>query len=79
MATTSKQLMDLYGRTVIPQASLALESSLSSCRTGSVDFLSVLTNYITVLEYELNYNEELRNFYGALSRLEEMTGMSLIQ
>ena len=49
MATTSKQLLDLYGRAVIPQASLALESSLSSYQTGSVDFLSVLTNYITVL------------------------------
>jgi len=79
MATTSKQLLDIYGRTVIPQASLALESSLSSYQTGSIDFLSVLTNYVTVVEYELNYNEELRNFYVALSRLEEMTGMPLIR
>ena len=79
MATTSKQLLDIYGRTVIPQASLALESSLSSYQTGSIDFLSVLTNYMMVVEYELNYNEELRNFYVALSRLEEMTGMPLIR
>jgi cobalt-zinc-cadmium efflux system outer membrane protein len=79
MATTSSQLMKLYGQTVVPQATLALESSLASYETGAVDFLSVLTNYIAVLEYEMNYYEELQNFYLALSRLEEMTAMPLIQ
>ncbi len=78
-ADTSSRLMKIYGQTVIPQASLALESSLASYETGAVDFLSVLTNYTMVLEYELNYYDEMQNFYLALSRLEEMTGISLIQ
>jgi len=77
MATTSNRLMKLYGQTVIPQASLALESSLATYETGTVDFLSVLTNYVTVVEYEMNYYEELQNYYVALSRLEEMTGLPL--
>ncbi len=79
MATTSSQLMKLYGQTVVPQATLALESSLASYETGAVDFLSVLMNYIAVVEYEMNYYEEMQNFYLALSRLEEMTAMPLIQ
>jgi outer membrane protein, heavy metal efflux system len=79
MADTSARLMKLYGQTVIPQASLALESSLSSYETGTVDFLSVLTNYITVVEYEMNYYEEMQSFYLALSRLEEMTALPLIK
>jgi outer membrane protein TolC len=79
MATTSSQLMKLYGQTVVPQATLALESSLASYETGAVDFLSVLTNYIAVVEYEMNYYEEMQNFYLALSRLEEMTAMPLIK
>ena len=79
MAETSAQLVKLYGQTVIPQASLALESSLSSYETGTVDFLSVLMNYITVVDYEMNYYEELQNFYLALARLEEMTGHPLIK
>ena len=79
MATTSSQLMKLYGQTVVPQATLALESSLASYETGAVDFLSVLTNYIGVVEHEMNYYEEMQNFYLALSRLEEMTAMPLIQ
>jgi outer membrane protein TolC len=79
MAETSAQLMRLYGQTVIPQASLALESSLASYETGAVDFLAVLMNNVTVVEYEMNYYEEMQNFYLALSRLEEMTAVPLIK
>lgn len=79
MAETSSQLVKLYGQTVIPQASLALESSLSSYETGSVDFLTVYMNYVTVVEYQMNYYEELQNLYLALARLEEMTARPLIQ
>jgi outer membrane protein TolC len=79
MAETSAQLVKLYGQTVIPQAGFALESSLAAYETGAVDFLSVLMNYVTVVEYEMNYYEELQNYYLALSRLEEMTGRPLIQ
>lgn len=78
MAQTSEQLVRIYRETVIPQASFALESSLASYETSTVDFLTVFTNYITVVEYELNYYEELQNLYVALSRLEEMTAMPLI-
>lgn len=74
----SWKLLQLYANTTVPQASLALESSLSSYEAGTVDFLSVLTNYMAVLEYELNYYEEGQNYYLALSRLEEMTGTRLI-
>jgi outer membrane protein TolC len=79
MAESAAQLVAVYGKTVIPQASLALESSLTSYETGSVDFLSVFMNYITVVEYQMNYYEELQNFYLALARLEEMTGRELTQ
>lgn len=78
MADTANQLVKLYSQTVIPQASLALEASMASYETGTVDFLSVLTNYVTVVEYEMNYYEELENYYLAVSRLEEMTGRSLL-
>jgi hypothetical protein len=34
---------------------------------------------MTVLEYELNYFEELQGLYLALARLEEMTARPLIE
>jgi outer membrane protein, heavy metal efflux system len=78
MASTSVRLARLYRDTVLPQARLALESSMASYQTGAVDFLSVLTNFGTVLEYEMTYFDELTSYHTAVSRLEEMTGTALV-
>ena len=78
MASTSQRLAGLYRDTVLPQARLALESSMASYQTGAVDFLSVLTNFGSVLEYEMTYFEELTSFHTAVSRLEAMTGATLV-
>jgi outer membrane protein, heavy metal efflux system len=78
MARSSLQLAEMYSKTVIPQASLTLESALASYETGAVDLLTVLNNYITIVEYEMNYWEELQNLHVALSRLEEVTGRKLL-
>ncbi|HEY6893153.1 MAG TPA: TolC family protein, partial [Rhodanobacteraceae bacterium] len=77
LASTSARLARLYHDTVLPQARLALESSMASYQTGAVDFLSVLTNFGTVLDYEMTYFDELASFHSAVSRLEEMTGTPL--
>lgn len=78
MASTSVRLARLYRDTVLPQARLALESSMVSYQTGAVDFLSVLTNFGTVLEYEMTYFDELAEYHTAVSRLEEMTGTPIV-
>ena len=78
MASTSVRLARLYRETVLPQTRLALESSMTSYQTGSVDFLSVLTTFGSVLEYEMAYFEELALYHTAVSRLEEMTGTSIV-
>ena len=74
---TSFRLTKLYGETVVPQSSLGLQSSLASYETGAVDFLSVLTNFISILEYEMNYHEEMLSGHLAAARLEELTGLPL--
>jgi len=76
-ATTARKLMDLYQKSVIPGAQLALESSMTGYQTGSLDFLSLFSNFMNVVDYELMYHEELMKFHVALARLEEMTGMML--
>ncbi len=73
-AETSRRLMDLYSKLIAPQARLALESSLSSYETGSVDFLSVLSNLTTILENEMNYYESRTQFLRAVVGLEELVG-----
>lgn len=76
-AETSYKLMKLYLDTVIPQAHLTLQSSLNAYETGTADFLSVFTNHIGIVEYEMNYHEEMLNYHLAVSRLEELTGLDL--
>lgn len=78
-ATTSRRLAALYADSTLPQARLALESSLASYQVGRVDFLSVLTNFITVLTYELNYEEQRARAAQALARLEPLTGLELVR
>ncbi|MFQ6093462.1 MAG: hypothetical protein ACE5OR_12465 [bacterium] len=42
-----------------------------------MDFLTLLDNLITLLNYELKYYQELVSFEKALARLEEVVGVSL--
>jgi len=74
VAETARRLIDLYQKSVIPEAQLALESSLASYETGSIDFLSVFSNFMNVVDYELMYHEQVMQFHVALARLDEMTG-----
>ncbi len=76
MAKASEQLLDLYSKAIIPQATLALDSSMAGYQVGNLDFDSLLTNFLNVLEYEMNYYEEFANFHQALARIEESTGES---
>ena len=77
LAATARKLMDLYQKSVVPGAQLALESSMAGYQTGTLDFLSLFSNFMNVVEYELMYHEEVMQFHVALARLEEMTGMPL--
>lgn len=76
-ADTSHRLATLYADSVLPQARLALESSLASYQVGGVDFLTVLTNFVTVLNYEINAEEQNARFHQALARLEPLVGTPL--
>ncbi len=78
-AETAEKLVDLYTKTILPQARLAADSALAAYETGAVDFLSTLNNYLAVLEYEMNYHEQMLAYHLALSRLEETVGIPLIE
>ena len=77
VAATARQLIDLYRKSVMPGAQLALESSLAGYQTGALDFLSVFSNFMTVVDYDLMYHEQIMQFHVALAKLEETTGVEL--
>ncbi len=76
-AKASEELLNLYSKAIVPQSTLALESGMASYQVGSLDFLSLITSFTNVLDYETNYYEELANYQKALARLEEITGIQL--
>ena len=73
-AKASERLLTLYARGVVPQSSLALESSMASYQVGTVDFLSLLSNFTTLLNYETDYYRQLADYQAALARIEVLTG-----
>ncbi|GBC78532.1 hypothetical protein HRbin08_02028 [bacterium HR08] len=79
MAMTADRLLRLYEEGIIPQATLTLESSIASYQVGTVDFLTLITNLITVLTYETNYYEQLVTFQKSLAQLEPLIGRELVR
>ncbi len=76
-AKASDELIRLYSKAIIPQSSLALESSIAAYEVGNVDFLSLIASFSTVLDYETEYYREVTNYQQALARLEPLTGLEL--
>lgn len=76
-ATTAQRLVKLYGTTIIPQSSLSLESAIAGYEVGKVDFLTLLDNLVTLLNYELSYYEQLSNMEKAIAALEPLVGVPL--
>jgi outer membrane protein, heavy metal efflux system len=76
-AATAERLAKLYGTTIIPQSTLSLESAIASYEVGSVDFLTLMDNLVTLLNYQLSYYEQVSNVERAMAQLEPLVGVSL--
>lgn len=77
-AKASDRLLTLYAKGVVPQSSLALESSMASYQVGNVDFLSLIANFTTLLDYEIDYYRQLADYQTALARIESLTGSEVV-
>jgi len=76
-ATTTARLIRLHDQGLLPQATLALESSLSTYQVGQVEFLTVLTALRRALDVELRYYELVTEYQKALVEVERYTGVEL--
>jgi outer membrane protein TolC len=76
MAESAQRLVRLYDETLIPQATLTLESARASYGVGRVDFLTTLTAFSALLEYRLRRTEEGGNLWRALAEIGPVVGQS---
>ncbi len=67
----------LYETGILPQARLAVESSLAAYRVNRVDFLTLLDSQMTVLNFQIGYASALSNYNRALAEIEFLTGRTL--
>jgi len=78
-AKTAEKLIELYTTGIIPQSTLSLESAISGYQVGDVDFLTLINNFLTLYNFELEYYEQLTDYEKSLARIEEITGLDLIK
>lgn len=76
-AVITARLIRLHDQGLLPQATLALESSLSTYQVGQVEFLTVLTAVRRALDVELRYYELLTDYQKSLAEIERYTGVEL--
>jgi outer membrane protein TolC len=76
-ARTAEKLMNLYEKGIIPQSRLSLESAISGYQVGTVDFLTLLDNLVTVFSFELEYERQLTDYEKAIARIEELSGADI--
>ena len=78
-ARTSQRLIRLYGEGIIPQATASLDSALSAYEVDTVDFLTLVDNVLTILNYELQYQKKLRDYFQHVARLEQLLDVVLVR
>ncbi|MGH7419358.1 MAG: TolC family protein [Candidatus Rokuibacteriota bacterium] len=75
-ATTASRLLRLYEEGILKQARLSLDSATAQYRVGRVDFLTLITSWRRLLDYDLMYQEQLAEHEKALARLAVHVGAS---
>jgi outer membrane protein TolC len=68
------RLIDLYKNEIIPQAQASLDSAMAAYEVGSVDFMALLDNQITLFDYQLSYYQVVADYEKDLAGLEAAVG-----
>ena len=76
-AKAAERLLSLYSKGIVPQSSLALESSMAAYQVGKVDFLSLIANFSTLVSYETDYYRQLADYQMAIAQIESLTGVEV--
>jgi outer membrane protein TolC len=76
-AYKNARLVDLFKTDIIPQAEQSVESALVGYQTDKVDFLTLISNQITLFNYNLDYYRVLSEYKKDTARLEFLTGVQL--
>ncbi|MDH5548357.1 MAG: TolC family protein [Gemmatimonadota bacterium] len=76
-AERARNLAELYANAVVPQARAAVESALAAYRVGSVDYMTLVENEMTVNRYRVESIRLTADYHGAIAALEALVAVDL--
>lgn len=76
-AESAAKAIAVLNTTILTEARMSAHSSLVAYESGTVGLLEVLASYVTALDAEISYQDELERLFVASARLEELTGVDL--
>jgi outer membrane protein TolC len=76
-ADTASQMLKIYREGLIPQALATYQAGLASYQTGTLDFESLFSTFMDVLNFDGEYWKTLMEHETALARIEQITGVPL--
>lgn len=77
-ADRAARLGELYSESILPQARSSLDSARAAYGVGRVDFLTLLSDFSAVLQYELESEVQRAERVSALAGLERLTALRLL-
>jgi outer membrane protein TolC len=77
MVQRSERQIALYKTGIIPQASLQINSAMSSYRVNKVDFMTLLDSQMTLYKYELEYHQALTEYEKNVASMGAVIGKQL--
>jgi outer membrane protein TolC len=75
-AQTASEILKIYHDGLIPQALSTYGAGLAAYQTGKLDFETLLSSLVDVLKFNEEYWRALADHETALSRIEQLTGVS---
>jgi outer membrane protein TolC len=78
-ATTASELLKIYREGTIPQALAAFRAGLASYQAGTQNIAPVLESFVDSFRLDEAYWKILADHETALARLEEITGVAILQ
>jgi cobalt-zinc-cadmium efflux system outer membrane protein len=76
-AETASQMLKIYRDGLIPQALATYQAGLASYQTGTLNFESLFSAFLDVLNFDGEYWKTLMEHETALARIEQITGVPL--
>lgn len=76
-AETASQMLKIYREGLIPQALATYQAGLTSYQSGGIDFETLFSSFLDVLNFDGEYWKTLMEHETALARIEQITGVPL--